>query len=171
VKRLLLPIAVLVLALGLVLPMATPAMADPVAQGYKLWAGNGGPQAGKVIVLEDEDFIHVTYIAWDCWLLTETHVAVGESLGDIPQTKKGNPKVGHFPYSDPHGPVTAYTYDIERDSSWNAGTTLCIAAHAVVYNPCLDQEETAWAAYCINRDFPFPGNNWATYFFYTVQMD
>ena len=164
-KRILFPLAALVLALG----VAVPAMADPAIA--VLNAGNGEYYAGCLDVSEDADFIYVEYRVWDYWELIETHVAVGQcvdgSCDGVPVTKKGNPKVGKFPYSDPHGPVIMWEYKIPRKPSWTAGTTLCIAAHAVVYNPLLNQEETAWAATCTGGYFP--GASWATYFCYTVQ--
>jgi hypothetical protein len=40
------------------------------------------------------------HILWDTtgsgWGIIETHVAIEEKLGDIPQNKNGNPKVGQF---------------------------------------------------------------------------
>jgi hypothetical protein len=165
-RKLLTPMLSLILVLGLILPVATPVMAAPAYA--ELRAGNGAFIMGHIMITEDADYIHVTYVSWGYWLLTETSVAIGESIEDIPQNGKGNPKVGHFPYSDPHGPVYTYTYDIERDPSWVAGTELCIATHAVVYEPLLEQEETAWSL--ISCDVhEFGGRSWATYFYYTIQ--
>ena len=145
------------------------------SQGYHdLYAGSPHPytdkwdpmQVGGVVVSNDGYHLYVRYTMWGFdWELTETHVAVATSLAGIPQTKSGNPKVGHFPYAMMHKPpVTAYTYEI--DLVWTAGTELVIAAHAVVQNGC--REETAWAD-CEGPEFQFPGNNWATYINYTVQ--
>ena len=68
-----------------------------------------------------DDYIKITYETTNGWELTETHVAVATSFEGIPQTnvnkpnKPHNPKVGKFPYSDPHPPVTKYTYTIDLD--------------------------------------------------------
>ena len=168
-KKVLLSTLVAVLALSLALPMSVAA-----APAYAtLYAGNGGPEVGWVKVWEDETNLYVAYmidLSTD-WVLTETNVAVGTCVDGecegIPVTKKGSPKVGKFPYSDPHGPVTFIEYTVPRDESWGAGTVLCIAAHAVVDNPGY-QEETAWARTCVG--YEFAGRNWATYFCYTLQQ-
>ncbi len=55
-----------------------------------------------VTVIDDggELWLCVTYDTEDNWKLVETHFAIAESPEDFPQTKNGNPKVGHFPYGD-----------------------------------------------------------------------
>ena len=175
-KKVLLLIPALVLAVALTLPVATPATA---CSGITLIAGGGSHEdeiiVGAITVSEDAEFIYVTYFTGG-WQLKETHVAVGVCVNGtcqgIPLNKKGNPKVGNFPYSDSHGPDPTYQYQyaIPRDESWTAGTTLCIAAHAVVYSACQDQEETAWVGYCnYDERLEFPGRSWATYICYTVQ--
>ena len=160
-RRLLFPLAALVLALG----VAAPAIADPVTA--TLWAGQS-INVGSVTVSNDGSSLYVEYLVSGGWQLTETHVAVGQSLDDIPQTKSGNPKVGHFDYSSEHGldpVVTTVTHTIPLEG---LNGTVVIAAHAVVYKPgCIPQEETAWAARC--GKLGFPGKNWATYFVYTLQ--
>jgi hypothetical protein len=101
------------------------------------------------------------------WELTETHVAAATSLAGIPASKKGNPKIGNFPYSSPHAGVTEFTYEIPL-GDWTAGTQLLIAAHGVVETT--GQNETAWGASCPGDiGVGFPGGSWATYFPYTVQ--
>ncbi|MFC2071335.1 hypothetical protein ACFLUU_01260 [Chloroflexota bacterium] len=174
-KKALLPVLALVLALGLALPMASPAVAhvesDP--QTIALVAGQD-EVVGNVQVWNDGNNLHVKYnITVAGWQLTETHLAVATAIADVPQTKKGNPKVGKFPYAEPDG-----DYTIEL--AWAPGTTLVIAAHAVVLytescDPPIVREETAWGMglYCNGRDWvnsiPFEGSNWAEYFEYKVQ--
>ena len=122
---------------------------------------------GEVSVWNDAEYLYVKYeITGEAltagWVITETHLAVDELLGEIPQTKKGNPIPGHFPYSTEHDlAVTEFTYEIPL--TWLVGTNLCIAAHAVVQMQNGDgiQEETGWG-----DGFDFPGANWATYFKY-----
>jgi len=119
-------------------------------------------------------YMYITYTTTGGWELTETHLAVAESFDDIPQNKKGNPKIGHFPYSDPHGPVSTYTYTIDLDdfpSLFDPDTgkylgTLFVAAHAVVEHPDYG-EETAWAD---TYGQPFnEGNGWALWF--SIELD
>lgn len=169
-RKTLLPILALVLALALALPMAAPAAAHTSAAPFiaDLIAGQN-IDVGEVEVWNDGVNLHVTYVT-DGWVLTETHLAVATSLDDIPQTGSGNPKVGKFPYSDPHGPVPEWTYHIALDTidpDWEVGDTLYIAAHAVV--EC-DREETAWGYGECDWGGQFTdGGSWATYFKYTVQ--
>lgn len=84
---------------------------------------------GDVNVWNDGTNLYVQYVLDDPWVMTESHLHVATSLAGIPQ-KKGNPPPGQFDYSDPHGPVTDYTYTINL--TWTAGTPLYIAAHAEV---------------------------------------
>jgi hypothetical protein len=118
---------------------------------------------GDVVVWSDGDSLSVKYVVSedDC-VLTETHLAVADSLEGIPQTRKGNPIPGQFAYTMEHDPpVPEYTYVIDL-AAWPEGTELYIAAHAAVSCPCRG-EETTWGA-----GYDFPGNNWGTYFTLTA---
>ena len=121
---------------------------------------------GTVTVSNDAENLYVIYKTDDEWKITETHLAVADSLEGIPQTKKGNPIPGKFPYSSNHDPaVTECTYTIPLE---NLGAELCIAAHAKVekqIDGVIIQEETAWG-----YGDDFDGANWATYFNYTVTV-
>ncbi len=122
---------------------------------------------GELYMWNTADSLYVAYVMkWGDYKLVETHVAVAESLDDIPQTKSGNPKVGKFPYKMEHDPsVIEYTYVIPLDdiaADLEVGDALVIAAHAVILiDGCL--EETAWAD-CdpLEEELFFPGANWAT---------
>lgn len=111
---------------------------------------------GEVKVANDGEYLYVEFVAFDPWVLIETHVAVYTNFEDIPLTKKGNPKIGQF----------AYDIDslIPLDCNWDK---LIIAAHAVV-DKIVDgvtvQSETAWG-----EGPEFPGKSWAMYFNFTVQ--
>ena len=53
-------------------------------------------------------------------MLGETQLAVALSRADFPLTKKGNPKVGKFPFKKEHNPPVAeahYTVDLRRTRS------------------------------------------------------
>lgn len=111
---------------------------------------------GEVKVVNDGEYLYVEFVTVDPWVLVETHVAVYTDFEDIPQTKKGNPKIGQF----------AYDIDsvIPLDCGWD---NLYIAAHAVVEKIVDDevvQSETAWG-----EGPEFPGKSWAMYFNFTVQ--
>ncbi len=101
---------------------------------------------GSVTVSNDASNLTVTYETTGGWYLAETHLAVADSVAGIPQTNSGNPKVGHFPYAMEHDPwVTSYTYTVPL-GSWTPGTSLCVAAHAVVVDVLLEAPYPASAA-------------------------
>ena len=106
---------------------------------------------GTVTAWDDGAYLYVRYSTTDGWVLTETHLAVAASLDEIPQTKKGNPKVGKFSYRMMHDPaVSKYTYVIDL-GEWEASTELYIAAHAVVYEVIGDGcESPQWATHVLD---------------------
>jgi Ca-activated chloride channel family protein len=123
---------------------------------------------GDVIVWQDASYLYVKYVTSDGWKMTESHLAVGDDLTDIPQTKKGNPIPGKFPYKTTHSPwVTEYTYKIPW--TWAKDAKLYIAAHCVVKKQTgtdaectpIYREETGWG-----EGDDFDGNNWGMYFTY-----
>ncbi len=103
--------------------------------------------------------VHVSYALDEGYLLAETHLAVAARLSDIPQTRKGNPIPGQFPYKASHRPAVAQ-FDCAI-GSYPAGATLVIAAQAE-----LAGGGSAWAA-----GADFPGANWATYFTCTLPAE
>lgn len=108
---------------------------------------------GAVLTWNDDEMLYVRFaIEEPGWCLYETHVHAAESLGGIPQTRKGNPVPGHFDDKADYGCLT----DITREMAlvWEPGTELFIAAHAAVSNG-----EGAWAA-----GADLPGRNPAMYF-------
>lgn len=160
-----------ILALFLLLGMGFPSIAmahteeDPFVTD--LIAGGGNPKSaidvGDVLVWNDNEYLYVKYTTTDGWVVTETHLAVADSLDGIPQTKKGNPIPGQFSCSMIHDPpVTEYTYVIPL--TWDPDMSLYIAAHARTVSGYTCVEETAWGG-----GIEFPGKNWATYFNYGVQ--
>jgi len=86
---------------------------------------------GEVKVWNDTENLYVKYVIDDTdWCLTETHLHVATSIGDIPQTKKGNPKPGQFEYKEKHDCELEFLYTIPL--TWVPETELFIATHAVV---------------------------------------
>ena len=145
---------------------------DPYTEN--LWAGQN-IDVGTVSVWNDAENLYVKYETTDDWYLTETHLHVATALGDIPQTKTGNPIPGHFDYPMEYDPPVQENTNVINleDCGFEVGDELYIAAHAVVqkviteapyYASTVVQEETAWGA-----GDNFPGNNWAMYFTYVVQ--
>jgi hypothetical protein len=143
------------------------ALADIEADPYEvnLWAAKDH-LAGIIEVWNDATELHVTYTTLNGWMLTETHLAVAQSVTGIPQVN-GNPVPGQFTWKAEHDPaVFSYEYVVNlEDAGIAAGDTVCIATHAVVILG--DWEETAWAANW--PPFEFHGSNWAWYFRYTVE--
>ena len=144
--------------------------------------------AGTVTVSYDGGELCVTYDTEDGWELVGTHLAIATSSGDIPQTKKGNPKVGHFPYGDDDlgiyvtidgnlvlvGGVDIYEEEC-IELVLGEGESLYIAAQAEVIKAVLDEDdqptyddegnqifltETAWGDGIEFAD----DRNWAMYF-------
>ncbi len=113
--------------------------------------------AGTVTVTNDEENLYVTYQTNDDWSISETHLYVGPEE-DIPQTRSGNPKIGHFPYhGDNNDPFVIPLSDLND--------CFVIVAHAVV-NKIVDgeikQSETAFGC----GDKEFSGKRWGCYFEY-----
>lgn len=130
-----------------------------------LWAGQH-IDVGHVTVFNDADDLYIRIETTGGWSLTETHVGIATNLEEIPQTGSGNPQVGHFDLAAEHDPPVSY-YEYHVNYAYEPGQELFLAVHAAVVlmddggNPI--QEETAWA-----DGYDFPGNNWATYFNFTI---
>ena len=123
---------------------------------------------GDIICWQDDTYLYVKYTTTDGWKMYETHLHVADDVDSIPQTKKGNPKIGKFDYKTDHSPaVTEYTYKIKW--TWAKDAKIYIAAHCVVMkqtgvdaecNP-IYREETGWG-----EGTSFAGASWAMYFTY-----
>ena len=92
-----------------------------------LFAGQS-MDAGFVTITRNSGKIYVKYSPRNGWALEETHLHIADNYNAIPQTKTGNPKIGKFDFSTPHGLVQDYTYEVMDDF----GDCLAVAAHAVV---------------------------------------
>jgi hypothetical protein len=116
-----------VLTVGMIgVVQAQPDMTVPLIAGQDM-------EVGRVEVTLDGD-LYVRFVldaACDDVLITETHLHIGEDLGDFPLTKKsGAPKIGQFDYSMDHDPaVIEYTYQIPAGEL--PEDPFLIAAHAV----------------------------------------
>lgn len=86
---------------------------------------------GDIIISNDQANIYVTYLINEPgWYMKLSHMHIAEDVSGIPQTHKGNPKVGKFDYQMEHNHATEYTISVPY--SWSAGTNIVVAAHAVV---------------------------------------
>ena len=155
-----------IIAIGVIGILVCSGMVSVSAVNTALYAGRDQNVVGNVFVLKSSHFLLVEYSTDSGWTINETHLAVATSLEDIPQTKKGNPKIGKFPYKEDNHPegTDSYTYTIDLydyipGGDWS-GKTLYLAAHAVVYHPDYG-EETAWAD---TWGQYFPGSSIALYF-------
>jgi len=154
--------------IGIVSMLLCSGMASVSAIFTDLYAGRDQRVVGDVHARRSGHLFLITYETDSGWSLEETHLAVANSFDEIPQTKKGNPKIGKFPYQAVHEEGTEiYTYvlnlyDYFPDGNWR-GNTLYIAAHSVVTHPEFG-EETAWAD---TWGKYFPGNSIALYFTFT----
>jgi hypothetical protein len=119
-----------------------------------------GPEFGQTL--------RVTYHLIDGWELIDAHMWIGESIADMPQTRKGNPKIGLFPY---------YSGDITSSTSWTFQVPLAdlgnepyicekafhIAAHAELRKDLGGGEYRTETAWCAGEQFVERGS-WGTYF-------
>jgi hypothetical protein len=98
---------------------------EPLYAGQNILVGNieYGYEGG---------YVYVTYnITVGDWVMSESHLWVGDDPSGIPTNKKGNPQIGHFPYKTVHDPtVTTYEYSILYNAA--SGDDIYVAAHCVV---------------------------------------
>lgn len=114
-------------------------------------------------------YLLVEYTTKDGWELTEAHLWAGLTLSDMPQTRKGAPKIGNFP--DNSGDIagqTTHTFRVPLSSLAGSEAELCdevlyVAAHAALRKDLGGgsyQTETGWGD---GPSFVSRGT-WATYF-------
>jgi hypothetical protein len=122
--------------------------------------------AGTVTVTNDDEFIYVTYNAENGYVMTQTHLYVGNCEA-IPVTNTGNPSPGQFPYKTNHDYAASFTYQIPI-SAMGGENCGCISAHAalVKFGPSgenIIDTQTGWGGgSLINSD----GGNWGMKFEY-----
>lgn len=138
---------------------------------YPITAGRN-EVVGRMGVLNDGEYLYVNYSIYEPWYMSESHLAIGENLADIPRNKPGIPIPGQFAYSDVHNPyVSNYSYAIPlSEVGVELGETIYFAAHAVVKklndNGQVIQSETAWGG-----DIAGPGPRWWFYGQYQMQFE
>ena len=111
---------------------------------------------GTVAVNNDDQNLYVTFnITEPGWYLDETHVAVGIEEDDIPQTKKGNPIPGQFPFAcNDLVPMATSCTAIIPLGGWCEGQEIVVAAHAAVAEVMGDGCDTMtfWADGVVDYD-------------------
>ncbi len=126
-------------------------------------------EAGLVCVEVDGIDLLVTYLTTGNWELTEAHLWVGADLADMPQTRKGNPKIGNFPYkAESLTGATFHQFAIPLDDLGfdcpGDDASFFVAAHASLRRPDGSsdgyQTETGWA----DGDRFVERGSWATFF-------
>ena len=109
---------------------------------------------GRVEVWNDSESLYVKYVVdAPYWHLGDTHLAVATSLGGIPQTKKGNPPPGQFPYKEKSPEYKGGgLYEIPLSSF--DGTPLYIAAHG---GACIDDGPSSMLPDQVTEEVDNPG--------------
>ncbi len=114
------------------------------------------------------------------WLIVEihTHVDNNNNCDNVPHTRKGSPKVGHFDEATERSPDSAVDSDFHTILGFDGDDgevddIVCIAAHAVVFDSTAaganpdeqfdNSEETAWGDGNGGTEFQ-ADRGWATYF-------
>lgn len=113
----------------------------------------------RAVTADGRSFSLIYEIEQPGWCLAEVHAHVADTIAGIPQTRRGNPKVGHFQYGEANVGCQG-EYIVPGISLETVAGSFVVAAHANVERQEGDLVlyETAWAA-----GTPFPGQNWATY--------
>lgn len=115
---------------------------------------------GEASASISDSSIYLTVSAIDDWEITELHLWTGEQLDMMPRTKKGNPKVGHFPIHVVESPAMK-TYTVEIP--WSDFTVRTYYAfHAEVQKPNGDGTFRTEGAWTEGTRIVEKGN-WATY--------
>ena len=115
--------------------------------------------AGTVSIYTDGQNLIIEYATTGDWTIGVTHLNIGDCQdGWVPLTGSGNPKVGHFEYTEPSYVDThQVVYIIPLESlGISEGDTFCFAAHAEVDGP--QGGQTAWG-----EGTSFDGHNWGMY--------
>ncbi len=132
--------------------------------------------AGNICATISGTDLCITYSTTGDWTLNETHLWAGKNLADMPQNKKGNPKIGLFPYNS--GDISGSTSyqvcmplsDLGIVDDGTCNETVYVAAHAVVQSTDASgntSTETAWGE---GDNFVDQGS-WATYFTLNLTCD
>jgi hypothetical protein len=118
-----------------VLLLSTLSMACPpsLVGNYEIWI-----EGNNVIIMFWIDL---------GWCLDDNHIVVTTDMDDY-MNKKGNPKIGKFPFKATWSSTDgAYVKTVDRTAdpvNWVSGNDLWIAIHVVVSDCCGGSSETGW---------------------------
>jgi len=109
-------------------------------------------------------FINIT--STGNWELDLVHIAIGESLADIPTNGKGNPKIGNFPFHADGGAGVQEIFLVLPLPSEQCDVPFVVAVHAEVQqrNGLAGKGYNAQTAWGDGFAFTEKGGSWATYF-------
>jgi hypothetical protein len=148
---------------------------DGGIQTQTLFAGQT-IDAGTVTTQVVGDDLQISYNTTGGWQLVETHAWAGNDIADMPQTRKGTPKLGNFPYNS--GDITGATnyvvnvpLDVLGFTCPSVDAMYYVATHAALQlvNAGGDvvQTETGWA----DGDRFVEKGMWGTFFNVTLSCD
>jgi hypothetical protein len=143
----------------------------------ELLAGQTIPAGNVCFTVIDDVTMEVTYTTSGGWELEEAHLWIGCDPEGYPQTRKGNPIPGQFPFHSGNiTGATTYTFVVAMDQFPCLGTLICdpgnllfAMAHAAVRKGTGGggyQSETGWG-----DGNQVPGKNWATQMVLTLRDD
>ena len=159
------------LALGLAVDVTAQCVYTSDGTGLDcrtLYAGQT-TEAGSVCAEVVGEDLLITYSTSGDWELVETHLWIGRDMASMPQTRKGNPIPGQFPWAsgDISGAtshtVTIPLIDLAFGCPDSDDETFFVAAHAALRRPDGNggyQTETGWG----DGDRFVQKGNWGTFF-------
>ena len=104
---------------------------------------------GSLVILNDSDFLYVTFVANDSYTISETHLWVGVNVDDVPQNGNDIPTPGKFPFRSTISADHSFTInlsDIYLKSEILEGKSVYLFAHTVLTNNETGETESAWSA-------------------------
>ena len=120
-------------------------------------------KVGTLCLSISNDTLQIKYSTTEAgWELREAHAWEGCSLADMPQTRKGNPKLGNFPHNS--GDITgqtSHTFSIPLSDALDCdgsgslcGDSFYIVAHAVACVPATPSSLQAMTAKVASATWP-----------------
>lgn len=95
-------------------------------QSTNLYAGQNILVGEVSVEIEGDNYVITYSLTNSDYCITETHLSVVETPSDFPLNNGGNPKIGHFEYSNSHDCTNEVSYTVSTLEG------AYIAAHAVV---------------------------------------
>jgi hypothetical protein len=133
--------------------LVDPELGEGLPGGCRDLVAGRATTAGQICVGLEADELVLRYDLYEGWELLETHVWVGEALGDLPLAASGEPLVDGFPYGSELAGVAASDELVIPLAAVRRTTNTClwkllVAAHAVVagVRDGVATSEAAWGA-------------------------